>query len=124
MTPAVPVDAKWSAVARDVYVDAVQPSARRIGTSLAKAVDVALVPLDGVVWGLAKIRNWVVEEVGRKLEGLPPEEIVAPNPMIAGPILEALKYVGGEPELREMYANLLARAMTRSKVETAHPAFA
>jgi hypothetical protein len=43
--------------------------------------------------------------------------------MIAGPILEALRYTYDEENLREMYENLLASAMDNRIVSQAHPSF-
>ncbi len=40
-----------------------------------------------------------------------------------GPALEALKYTGHEESLREMYAELIASSLQKSKSDTVHPAF-
>ena len=43
--------------------------------------------------------------------------------MIAGPLLDAMKYCGAEKHLREIFANLLTTSMDARTVATAHPAF-
>lgn len=109
-----------------IYQDAVQPAAKQIGRSLetvAKAVNVALLPLTGLVWGCERIRDYLEETLAKKLRHVPKEKIITPDPHIAGPALIALQFVGSQPELREMYANLLATAMNKDSTENAHPSF-
>jgi hypothetical protein len=109
-----------------VYQDAVQPAAREVGKGLqtvAKAVNMALTPLAILVWGYDQIRMFVEARVTEKLRDVPPERIVSPSPTIAGPVLEALRFAGHEPTLRELYANLLATSLDSSTALQAHPAF-
>jgi hypothetical protein len=48
---------------------------------------------------------------------------IEPKPMIAGPTIDAMKYCGSEPHLRDLFANLLATAMDARTAENVHPAF-
>src|SRR5258706_3810002 len=52
-----------------------------------------------------------------------PDGIITPSPIVAGPAVEALRFAGSDPALREMYANLPARAMDAKTAREAHPAF-
>jgi hypothetical protein len=52
-----------------------------------------------------------------------PERLVEPNPVVAGPAIEALRYAASEPALRDMYMNLLAASMDSETAHKAHPAF-
>jgi hypothetical protein len=109
-----------------VYQDAVQPAAKEIGKGLqiiAKAVNAALIPIEGFIWGVENIRDFVRKRVGRKLENVPPEEIQPPKAHIAVPAIDALRYTGAESELSELYANLLATSMDRITAYRAHPGF-
>lgn len=109
-----------------IYEDAIQPAAKEIGKSLevvGKAINVALAPISGLVWGYEKIQEFVQLQVSEKLKDIPTEDIHPPSPHIAGPALEALKYTGHEKSLREMYANLLATAINSKTSSKAHPAF-
>lgn len=109
-----------------IYQDAIQPAAKELGKGLelvAKAVNAALVPVEGLVWGVEKIRKFVHSRVSEKLKDVPPERIQAPDPHVAGPTLEALRYSGHHDELREMFANLLATSMDRDAAINAHPSF-
>lgn len=109
-----------------IYQDAVQPAAREVGKGLqvvAKAVNAALVPVEGLIWGVERIRDFVRERVAKKLESVPPGEIQQPKPHIAVPAIDALRYTGAEGELSELYANLLATSMDRATAYRAHPGF-
>lgn len=109
-----------------IYDDAVQPLAKETGKALGtvgKAVNLALEPVVGLVWGYDKIKNFVQDKVAEKLENIPPERIQAPNPSVAGPVLESLRYNGHDADLREMYANLLATSIDSNTARDAHPGF-
>ncbi len=109
-----------------IYEDLVQPAAREVGTALgtvAKAVNVALAPISMMVWSYDSIKSYISTSVSKKLENVPTENIVQPNPVVAVPAIEALRYTGHDETLREMYANLLANAIDVSTQENAHPSF-
>jgi len=109
-----------------VYQDAVQPAAKEVGKGLqiiAKAVNAALTPVEGLIWGIENIRDFVRERVAKKLEFVPEENIQQPKPHIAVPAIEALRYTGAEPDLSELYANLLAASMDSTTAQYAHPGF-
>ncbi len=109
-----------------VYKDAIQPAAKEIGKSLetvAKAVNLVLAPVSGLVWGGEQLKEFISSEVSKKLQNTPEEEIITPKPNVAGPALEALRYTGHEESLRELYANLLAASMDSMTSARAHPAF-
>lgn len=63
------------------------------------------------------------EDLNNKLKDVPEENLQVPPTMIAGPVLEALRYAYDEEDLREMYENLLASAMDSRKSSETHPAF-
>lgn len=109
-----------------VYQDVVQPAAREVGTALqtvAKTLHILLAPVSGLVWGYDKIRDLVGEKVAQKLSEVPAEELRSPEPHVAGPALEALRYTGYQESLRDMYANLLATSIDTKTAQHAHPAF-
>jgi len=110
-------------LAKPVYEDLLQPAAREVGETLARSVHAALAPLRGLVWGIEQIEEFVYAAVSRRLKDTPPDRLKTPEPSVAGPALEALRFAGKEPTLRELYANLLATAMDESTAEQAHPAF-
>jgi len=108
------------------YEDALQGPAREIGRSLTavgKTLNVALAPLRGLVWGWERIEVFVAESLERRLAEVASERLQTPDPTVAGPVLEALRFAGENPDLREMYANLLATAMDADSAHLAHPSF-
>jgi len=111
-------------VVKTAYDDALQPIAAETGKALGtvgKAVNMALSPLRGLVWSWEQIENYVSETIERKMRerNVPKERIQVPDPDIAVPALEALRY----SKLRENYANLLATSMDSAVSKLAHPAF-
>ena len=109
-----------------VYQDAVQPAAQELGKGLhlvVKAVNAALLPVEGFVWGIDQVRGFIHGKVAKKLENVPPEDIQAPKPHIGVPAIEALRYTGSEADLADLYANLLASSMDRKTAFSAHPGF-
>ncbi len=67
---------------------------------------------------LDELRQLVCE----KLENIPAEHIVPPSPRIAVPTLQYAS-ITEEHELRELYANLLAKSMNDLVKSNAHPSF-
>jgi hypothetical protein len=117
---------KSRAKAIPTYQDTVQPLPREIGRKLeatSKSIRLALAPISAMVWGYDKIKDFVLTNLAEKLKDVPKERLVTPDPTLAGPALEALKYAGHSPNLRELYANLLATSIDAKTAHEAHPAF-
>jgi hypothetical protein len=109
-----------------VYQDAVQPAAKEVGKSLhtvAKTVNIALAPLRAVVWGFDQMEEFLQRRLTEKLSGVSPDRIQQPSISIAGPALEAMRFTADAPDLRELYASLLATAMNLDTSDSTHPAF-
>ena len=109
-----------------IYPDAIQPVAKETGKALetvGKAVNVALLPIKGLVWGADKIEAFVKTKVTAKLKNTPEENIQSPDLTVAGPALESLRYTGHNESLSDLYANLLATSMDSRTAEIAHPSF-
>lgn len=112
--------------AGELIVTTLTPAAEELGkglTVIAKTVNACLSPLSAVVWGYEEIRSYIETSVSNRLKGVSPEKIVTPSAHIAGPTIEAMRFVGGEPELREMFSSLLATAMNSDLKQNAHPAY-
>jgi len=109
-----------------IYQDTVQPAAKEVGKSLhtvAKTINIALAPIKVLVWGYDKIEDYISKRVSEKLESTPKEDIITPDPKIAVPAIEALRYTGHDENLRELYANLIANSMDKNTIRKAHPGF-
>ncbi|MEK6371354.1 MAG: DUF4393 domain-containing protein [Acidobacteriota bacterium] len=109
-----------------VYQDALQPAAKQVGRSLevvARAINVALAPLTALVWGYDRISEYLNTRLAELLSHVPEERIITPPPSVAGPLLEGMRFVAADAELREMFARLLATAMDSDSQPRALPAF-
>jgi hypothetical protein len=109
-----------------IYQDAIQPSAQQVGKSLetiTKTVNIALAPIKALVWGYEQIEEFISTKVSEKLSKIPNENIITPLPQVAGPAIEALRYTGHDENLRELFANLIAAAMNKDTIHTAHPGY-
>lgn len=63
-------------------------------------------------------------EMAEKTAHIPEERLVSPPPSVALPAMQGLSYSLDEPDLKEMYLNLLTTATDASMSEEAHPSFA
>jgi len=109
-----------------VYQDVLQPAAKEAGQQLvtvAKAVGVALAPLQVAVWGYQAIKDYLGPKVTARLAKKPAEEIKAPDRIIAGPVVMGMAFAAEAPHLKEMYANLLASSMHSPTAKRVHPSF-
>lgn len=109
-----------------IYKDLCQPAIQEVGKglhTLSKTIHIALAPVSAMVWGFEKIKEKVNNDLEVKLSDIPQENIITPNPRVAGPLIESLKYTAHEDDLREMYTNLLASSMNKNKNNDVHPSF-
>lgn len=109
-----------------IYQDLVQPAVQEVGKglhTLSKLIHVALAPVSATVWGYEKISSYIQTSLEKKLENVPPENIIPPDISVAGPALEALRFVGDKEELREMFSTLLSTTMNCETSKFAHPSF-
>lgn len=63
------------------------------------------------------------ESLESKVAAIPEDQLCEPALAIVGPALEASKYYFEEPELREMFANLISASMDSAKVSSVQPCF-
>lgn len=110
----------------DIYDDALKPTTQESGKILAlipRAINAALVPLRQ--WIANKEYNLAETEklLAQKLEHVNEDKIVTPEPYVAVPAIQAISYSMNSEELRNLYANLLAKAMNADTKEAVHPSF-
>lgn len=95
--------------------------------TLTKAINNVLVPLAAINFAFDKARAYFSEkfqqDIAEKAQTIPQEHIVEPKASIAGPTLQGLAFAHEEPNLKEMYLNLLSTAMDGRSAPDAHPAF-
>ncbi len=109
---------------KEIYDDLLHPALSTVGQSLQGATRVALSPITALVWGYDKIADYLdvaIPEYFAKRK-IQKENIITPDPAIAVPLVEAMRYTSHKPELREMFTNLLGASMNNSNTDE-HPAF-
>lgn len=113
-------------VALEAYKDGLKPTVQENGKLLERiprVINSLFLPID--TW-IAK-REYKLEEVkailAEKLKDIPEDKLTTPEPYIAVPALEAISYSMDNEQLKNMYANLLARAMLKSEQSKVHPSF-
>ena len=110
----------------DVYDDALKPTIQESGKILAlipRAINAALVPL----------RRWIANQeynlaeteklLAKKLEHIGEDKIITPEPYVAIPAIQAISYSMNSNELRNLYANLIAKSMNIDTKDMVHPSF-
>ncbi|MEG0007966.1 MAG: DUF4393 domain-containing protein [Aeromonas sp.] len=95
--------------------------------TLTKTINNVLLPLAAVNFAFDKAKFYFSSKFQRdlaeKTKKIPPEHIVEPKASIAGPTLQGLAFTHEEPNLRDMYLNLLTTSMDGRSASFAHPAF-
>lgn len=82
-------------------------------------------PIRGLIGLSAEyFENNFDEDMRERIEAIPESRRVAPKPIIAAPAMQGLAFSLGEPDLKELYLNLLASASDSSRQDTVHPSFA
>ena len=109
---------------KEIYNDVAHPALSTIGKTLQGATRVALAPISAMIWGYDKIAGYldvaIPEYFARKK--IKEENIKSPDPSIAGPVIEAMRYTSHKPELIEMFTNVLGASMNSESYDE-HPAF-
>lgn len=113
-------------IAPKLYDDTISPAAKEVGKTLAIVPSTVNALLAGVrKWNM--YQEYSVAEtdklLSQKLANTPPEKLVEPEAYVAVPALQAISYSMDNDELRNLYANLLAKAMNIDTKNDVHPAF-
>lgn len=86
-----------------------------------------MLPLAAINFAFDKARRYFFErfevDLQEKTKSIPFDQIVDPKASIAGPALQGLAFTHEEPNLKDMYLNLIATAMDGRTASNAHPAF-
>jgi hypothetical protein len=109
--------------AEQVYEDAAQPALRQIGTSLEKVTKAARFLLAPLEYLAAQHDRWEIylEKISNNVKQ---DNMIEGHPQIVIPALEGLSFCQEESLIAEMFVNLLSKAIDRTKLDLAHPAFA
>lgn len=110
----------------NIYDDGAKPAIKEMGNFIArplKLINTLFQPLD--VWLLNKEYNLEKTKVllAERLKHVAENELVSPAPYVALPAIAALSYSMDSEELRDLYANLLSKAMVLGTKDKVHPSF-
>lgn len=115
-----------SELANKIYDDGLKDTIKETSNVISlvpRAIKAALEPLE--IWILKKEYN--IKEtkllLEKKLKNISENKIVPPEPFVAIPAIQAISYSMNNEELRNLYANLLAKAMNTDTKDQVHPAF-
>ena len=106
-----------------IYDDLAKPSLQEIGQGLGGALKLAMLPLKIMGYAADHFTNLFEKSLEQKASKTPPERLQAPDPVIMGPIIQALGYTAHKEPLREMFTSLLVTAMDSETAFSAHPSF-
>lgn len=108
----------------------VKEAANNLGKAAVTAtrfINNALLPIAVINYGLDKARlyfeNNFSKDMEEKLSHIPEERIQEPPLYVAGPVIQGLAFNHEEPELKEMFLNLLKNSMDKQESENGHPSF-
>ena len=110
----------------EIYDDGLKKTVKESGDV------VALIPRT-IKAALAPLRKWIAQKeynvaeteklLEQKLKNIDEEKIVSPESYVAVPAIQAISYSMNSDELRNLYANLLAKAMVTPTKDAVHPSF-
>lgn len=116
---------KSGGVLTAVYSDLAAPGVRQVGLALEtvfKTGNILLLPLRMMNDYAATFEKKNFAEIADRFSKIPEDEIIDVNPEVGNPILEKLS-ISQDPQIRQLFIELLSSAANKNKVRTAHPSF-
>lgn len=110
-------------VASEVYADVARPAARQIGSALETLFKVGLSPVSMLDWGFEQSKDWLKKKVEDRASSIPQDCLRTPPNNIAIPAITSISMSADAPELRELYAELLLKAMDSRTEPMVHPSY-
>ncbi|MCC7219485.1 MAG: DUF4393 domain-containing protein [Candidatus Contendobacter sp.] len=112
-------------VLKEIYGDLLKPGVRQVGSAIEAVLGLG----DTVLWPIHLLNQRArinlqanLESYREKMAKVPVEQVVAPVPELAVPIIEKFSYLEDE-ELRELFTTLLTTASSSETNSKAHPSF-
>lgn len=103
-----------------------QPTVQGVGkviSRIPRAINAAFSALDKWILNKEYNVNETKQLLAQKLEKVDPKKIITPEIYVAVPAIQAISYSMNSEELRNLYANLLAKAMNSDTKDLVHPSF-
>ena len=110
-------------VAVEIYTDVAKPSARQVGVALETIFKVGLSPVAMLDWGFEHSKDWLKEKIETRLNSTPLEFRCSPPNNIAVSAITSISMSSDSPELRDLYAELLLKAMDSRSQSMVHPSY-
>ena len=111
----------------DVINKALTPLAQSIGTTLSSIWDITFGWINNIQQKVQakrlKALNEFKESLEKNISDIPTDNLCEPDISVVGPAMEASKYYFEQPEIREMFASLIAKSMDSEYSSSIHPAF-
>jgi len=111
-----------SKLVEKAYDDALSEALAEVGgalTDTAKAARLLTAPIQLAAGYQDRLRRWI----DRTVRNIPEENRVPAPARVAGPVFEELRYLDDGDVIAEMYLSLLQKAMDKTALYDAHPAF-
>lgn len=94
---------------------------------ITSTINNLLLPLAAVNYAFDRARRYFVEKFNDDLEErvreIPADCLIEPKASLAGPALQGLAFSHEEPDLKQLYLELLGTSMDSRSASAAHPAF-
>ena len=123
MTEEEPASLPLNRLVTEVYVDVAKPSARRIGAALDTIFKIGLAPVSVLDFGYEQAKPWLVKRIADRMKATPVADRQEPAISMAARTIGAIVLNAAEPDLRDLYAELLLKAMDRRWAKSLHPSF-
>ena len=110
-------------VAADIYIDVARPAARQVGVAFETIFKVGLSPVAMLDWGFEHSKDWLKTKIENRLNSTPLEFRCPPPNSIAVSAITSISISSDSPQLRELYAELLLKAMDSRSQSMVHPSY-
>lgn len=111
---------------KELYSDLVQPSARRLGKTAEDILKFVSLPFSFLGMTSEELEKKYKTFITSALNKVPEEKREKPSPLIAGPLLDHIKFLfndENEKPLEEMFSELLKNACTKDTKKSIQPAY-
>jgi len=110
-------------LASELYGDIGSPAAKHVGSALETVFKVGLSPIKLLDWGYEQTKDWLAEKVSSRLASTPAEHRIAPSYAVVVSAISGVAATHDAPEMRELFAELLLKAMDARTAKMVHPAY-